>query len=139
MEKGRPPCVGEETEPPSPLSRVMSVSVGLRTCRTNRNGGGAPRVCRGRDDGGRGPRLRACRIDIGMEEGRPTYVEKETRAGEATTSTTTGGECEGGLRACRRDIGMEEGRPSNVRKETRAGEAHTTVRVVNEGGAPCVS
>ena len=63
-------------------------------------------MCRGRDDGGEAPvstipggklrvGLRACRRDVGMEEGRPTYVEKETRAGEATTSTTTGGECEG--------------------------------------------
>ena len=33
---------------------------------------------------------------------------------------------------------MEEGRPSNVRKESRAAEAHATIRVMIEGGAPCV-
>ena len=41
-------------------------------------------------DGYEGGGLRACRGDIGMEEGRPTYVEKETRAGEAHTSTGDG-------------------------------------------------
>ena len=40
--------------------------------------------------------LSACRRGIGMEEGRPTNVEKGTRASGTPTSTTTGGECVGG-------------------------------------------
>ena len=73
-----------------------------------------------------------------MEEGHPACVGEETMADEAPVSTSPGDKLRVGLRACRRGIGMEEGRPTYVRKESRAAEAHTTIRVMIEGGAPCV-